>query len=62
MMKDWIKKILGKPAAPKRNKVHIDMRYEEHSYKSDHTFDSAKSDTLELDDSDTESIEQKPTK
>ncbi|RPA58413.1 hypothetical protein EGC86_18930 [Shewanella frigidimarina] len=59
MMKDWIKKLLGKPAAPKRNKVHIDMRYEEHSYKSDQTFDSAKSDTIELDDIDTESIEQK---
>ncbi|MGP1722375.1 hypothetical protein [Shewanella frigidimarina] len=62
MMKDWIKKLLGRPAAAKRNKVHIDMRYEEHSYKSEETFDSAKSDTLELDDSDTESIEQKPTK
>ncbi|WP_137221800.1 hypothetical protein [Shewanella sp. MEBiC00475] len=61
-MKEWIKKLLGRPATPKRNKVHIDMRYEEHSYKSNHTFDSAKPNAIELDDVDTESIEQKPTK
>lgn len=35
MMKNWLKKILGRPTATKRNKVQIDMRYEVHSFKSD---------------------------
>ncbi|QDE30622.1 MULTISPECIES: hypothetical protein [Shewanella] len=61
-MKEWIKKLLGRPATPKRNKVHIDMRYEEHSYKSHHSFDSVKPNTIELDGINIESIEQKPTK
>ncbi|MGX9462194.1 hypothetical protein ACWXWU_13275 [Shewanella sp. A14] len=62
MMKEWIKKLLGRPITPKRNKVHIDMRYEEHSYKSSDILDSAKSDTSERDDIDTEPTEHKPTK
>jgi hypothetical protein len=62
MMKDWIKKLLGRSTAAKRNKVYIDMRYEVHSYKSNEIFYAAKSDPITRDDLDTEIIEQKPTK
>jgi hypothetical protein len=61
MMKDWIKKLLGRSTATKRNKVYIDMRYEVHSYKSNEIFYTAKSDPITRDDLDTEIIEQKPT-
>ncbi|AZG74012.1 hypothetical protein [Shewanella livingstonensis] len=61
-MKDWVKKLLGRPTALKRHKVHIDMRYEEHSYKSNQTFDAAKPNSIDLDDIDTETLDQKSTK
>jgi hypothetical protein len=61
MMKDWIKKLLGRSTATKRNKVYIDMRYEVHSYKSNEIFYATKSDPITRDDLDTEIIEQKPT-
>jgi hypothetical protein len=65
MMKDWIKKLLGRSTATKRNKVYIDMRYEVHSYKSNEIFYAAKPkpkpNPITRDDLDTEIIEQKPT-
>tara|TARA_R110002033_G_scaffold44466_5_gene87174 strand:+ start:1538 stop:1729 length:192 start_codon:yes stop_codon:yes gene_type:complete len=62
MMKSLIKKLLGRPTVPKRNKVHIDMRYEEHSYKSNQPFNDAKPNSIDIDDIATEVIKQKPPK
>ncbi|PIP99154.1 MAG: hypothetical protein COW76_17325 [Shewanella sp. CG18_big_fil_WC_8_21_14_2_50_42_11] len=62
MMKSLIKKLLGRSTVPKRNKVHIDMRYEEHSYKSNQPFNDAKPNSIDIDDIATEVIKQKPTK
>jgi len=60
-MIDWIKTLLGRPIKAKRHKVHIDMRYEEHSYKS-HEPHVAKPDSIKQDDINTESVEPEPTK
>lgn len=56
MMKDWIKNILGKPKAPKRYKVHVDMRFEEHSFKSNHILDPVKLNSIKRNESDIESV------
>jgi hypothetical protein len=62
MMKNWIRKLLGRPTVPKRNRVYIDMRYEVHSYKSNQIFYAAKPDPITHDGLDTEIRKQKPTK
>ncbi|MGB6138401.1 MAG: hypothetical protein WBG74_17655 [Shewanella sp.] len=62
MMKDWLKKIFGRPSTTKRNKVQIDMRYEIHSFKSD---EAPHQNTVnEVDDTDsyTQTPIEKPTK
>ena len=62
MMKDWLKKIFGRPTATKTNKVQIDMRYEVHSFKSDETTASLTTVTTEASNHDTITPPKKQTK
>ncbi|MGI2170757.1 hypothetical protein ACROAE_11285 [Shewanella sp. MF05960] len=62
MMKDWLKKIFGRPIAAKTNKVQIDMRYEVHSFKSDKTTAQPTTATLEHNSLNSPTSPQKPTK
>ncbi|GGP81842.1 hypothetical protein [Shewanella ulleungensis] len=62
MMKNWLKKIFGRPIAAKTNKVQIDMRYEVHSFKSDKTTEQPITATLEHNSPNSATPIQKPTK
>ena len=56
MMKNWIKNLFGRPTKSKRYKVHIDMRFEEHSYKSNHIFEPVKLNSIKHNDCDIEPV------
>ncbi|MCT8985880.1 hypothetical protein [Shewanella phaeophyticola] len=62
MMKDWLKKLLGRPIATKRNKVQIDMRYEVHSFKSDDAPVQNRVNEVDHTDSYNQTHIEKPTK